>query len=247
ICYSVGYLGGTFLGTKGLDKITKGVKGLISGGKGATSNSLDDIGRYGLNSLDDIIEKAGIQSVDDLTRIGVTSAEDLAKLGVNSVDDLAKLGINNIDELSKLGISRKDLSRVGIKGISEAETGGKLLSVDEYLRREEEAEKMYNTIRNYKTDVKKISQNTGMPEWRVRRIKEHVFNNDHILSDGVRRFDPNYDMANAWERLIKGEHVQSDIDLLNHEIFESKVESIFETNYRTAHDKTESTGRIWKP
>ncbi|MGO5117214.1 CdiA family toxin C-terminal domain-containing protein [Clostridium sporogenes] len=115
ICYSVGYLGGTFLGTKGLDKITKGVKGLISGGKGATINSLDDIGRYGLNSLDDIIEKAGIQSVDDLTRIGVTSAEDLSKLGVNSVDDLAKLGIDNIDELSKLGISADDLSRSGIK------------------------------------------------------------------------------------------------------------------------------------
>ncbi|WP_434297055.1 hypothetical protein [Clostridium sporogenes] len=120
ICYSVGYLAGTFLGTKGLDKITKGVKGLISGGKAATINSLDDIARYGLNSLDDIIEKAGIQSVDDLTRIGVTSAEDLSKLGVNSVDDLAKLGINNIDELSKLGVSAEDLSKAGIKGISKA-------------------------------------------------------------------------------------------------------------------------------
>ncbi|MGO5073028.1 hypothetical protein ACTQ4K_03575 [Clostridium sporogenes] len=115
ICYSVGYLGGTFLGTKGLDKITKGVKGLISGGKAATINSLDDIARYGLNSLDDIIEKAGIQTVDDLTRIGVTSAEDLSKLGVNSVDDLAKLGIHNIDELRKLGISSEELSKVGIK------------------------------------------------------------------------------------------------------------------------------------
>ncbi|EPY2279077.1 EndoU domain-containing protein, partial [Clostridium sporogenes] len=98
-----------------LDKITKGVKGLISGGKAATINSLDDIARYGLNSLDDIIEKAGIQSVDDLTRIGVTSAEDLSKLGVNSVDDLAKLGINNIDELRKLGILPEDLSKIGIK------------------------------------------------------------------------------------------------------------------------------------
>ncbi|NFQ68123.1 hypothetical protein FDG00_10940 [Clostridium sporogenes] len=115
ICYSVGYLGGTFLGTKDLDKIAKGVKGLISGGKAATINSLDDIARYGLNSLDDIIKKAGIQSVDDLTRIGVTSAEDLSKLGVNSVDDLARLGINNIDELKKLGISAEDLSKAGIK------------------------------------------------------------------------------------------------------------------------------------
>ncbi|MDU7253597.1 MAG: hypothetical protein E6274_14905 [Clostridium sp.] len=125
ICYSAGYLGGTFLGTKGLDKIAKGVKGLISGGKAATINSLDDIARYGLNSLDDIIEKSGIQSVDDLARIGVTSAEDLSKLGVNSVDDLAKLGIHNIDELRKLGISSEDLSRVGIKGAAEAIEGSK--------------------------------------------------------------------------------------------------------------------------
>ncbi|WPC42723.1 hypothetical protein [Clostridium sp. JS66] len=95
--------------------------------------------------------------------------------------------------------------------------------------------------------MKNISENTGIPEWRISRIKEHVFNNEHTLSDGVRRFDPNYDMANAWERLIKGEHVQSDLDLLNHEIFESKFESIFKTNYRTAHDMTESTGRIWNP
>ncbi|MGO5073035.1 CdiA family toxin C-terminal domain-containing protein [Clostridium sporogenes] len=116
ICYSAGYLGGTFLGTKSLDKIAKGVKGLISGGKVATINSLDDIARYGLNSLDDIIEKAGINSLDDLTRIGVTSAEDLSKLGVNSVDDLAKLGIHNIDELRKLGILPEDLSKAGIKG-----------------------------------------------------------------------------------------------------------------------------------
>ncbi|MEL5900598.1 hypothetical protein AAGC94_21530, partial [Clostridium sporogenes] len=117
ICYSAGYLGGTFFGTKSLDKIAKGVKGLISGGKAATINSLDDIAIYGLNSLDDIIEKAGIKSVDDLTRIGVTSSEDLAKLGVNSVDDLARLGINNIDELSKLGILPEDLSKAGIKGV----------------------------------------------------------------------------------------------------------------------------------
>ncbi|ADZ19448.1 hypothetical protein BJV85_003620 [Clostridium acetobutylicum] len=128
-----------------------------------------------------------------------------------------------------------------------AETGGKLLSVEEYLKREVEAEKMYDIIRNYTTDVKKISENTGIPESRINRIKEHVFYNEHIKTYEVGRFDPNYDMANAWERLIKGNYVQSDIDLLNHEIFESKFESIFKTDYSTAHSKTESTGRIWNP
>ncbi|EPY6471523.1 hypothetical protein ACWO4B_002166 [Clostridium sporogenes] len=143
ICYSVGYLGGTFLGTKCLDKITKGVKGLISGGKAATINSLDDIARYGLNSLDDIIEKAGIQSVDDLTRIGVTSAEDLSKLGVNSVDDLAKLGINNIDELRKLGVLPEDLSKIGIKINFENEIPRTAKEWNEFLSQKYGKDKVY--------------------------------------------------------------------------------------------------------
>ena len=40
---------------------------------------------------------------------------------------------------------------------------------------------------------------------------------------------------------------QNDIDLLNHEYFESKFESFYKTDYRTAHNKTEESGRIWDP
>ncbi|MCW6123189.1 YwqJ-related putative deaminase [Clostridium sporogenes] len=148
ICYSAGYLGGTFLGTKGLDKIAKGVKGLISGGKAATINSLDDIARYGLNSLDDIIEKAGIKSVDDLTRIGVTSAEDLSKAGIKGISNpelsridylrnkygkLTSEQINNrinlrgavndeLERLYKSGISKKELGPA-VAGVLDSETG----------------------------------------------------------------------------------------------------------------------------
>ncbi|EJO5348892.1 AHH domain-containing protein [Clostridium botulinum] len=69
ICYSVGYLGGTFLGTKGLDKITKGVKGLISGTETATIKSLEHGATQALKSIKDIVKKAGNQSIEELNKI----------------------------------------------------------------------------------------------------------------------------------------------------------------------------------
>jgi len=56
-------------------------------------------------------------------------------------------------------------------------------------------------------------------------------------------------MANAWDRLETGDFVQPDIDLLRHEIFESKFEGIFKTDYVTAHKATISphVNRTWTP
>ena len=93
----------------------------------------------------------------------------------------------------------------------------------------------------------KIAQNTGMPEWKISRIKDHVFSNEHILDAGVKRFDADPEIADAWYRLTNGTYNQNDIDLLNHEYFESKFESFYKTDYRTAHNKTEESGRIWDP
>ncbi|MMZ71179.1 hypothetical protein D1872_344490 [compost metagenome] len=56
-------------------------------------------------------------------------------------------------------------------------------------------------------------------------------------------------MAQAWQRLIDGKQTSNDINLLKHEIFESKFEGIFKTDYGRAHDATISpkVGRIWEP
>ena len=42
----------------------------------------------------------------------------------------------------------------------------------------------YENIRIDTTDISKIAQNTGMPEWKISRIKDHVFSNEHILDAG---------------------------------------------------------------
>ena len=43
--------------------------------------------------------------------------------------------------------------------------------------------------------------NTGMTEWKINRIKRHVFYNEHILDNGVKRFDADPEIADAWYSL----------------------------------------------
>ncbi|KKX57208.1 hypothetical protein X546_00470 [Brevibacillus borstelensis cifa_chp40] len=106
---------------------------------------------------------------------------------------------------------------------------------------------MYDSIRNSTSDVSTIAKNTGIPEWRIQRIKEHVFIKEHAKSSGYGRFDPDYEIAQAWQRLQNGTHTQKDIELLNHEIFESKFEGMFKTDYEKAHSAAEKSGRVWRP
>ncbi|WP_088549137.1 hypothetical protein [Paenibacillus aquistagni] len=138
-----------------------------------------------------------------------------------------------------------DSKKIG--GTGNIQTGGRNnLSVDEYFRLEAEASKMYDSIRVSTSDVQAISKNTGIAESRIQRIKDHVFNNEHIKSSGNGRFDPDYEIAQAWTRLQQGTYNKKDIDLLNHELFESRFEGIFKTNYETAHDAAVRSGRPWE-
>ncbi|MCM3367647.1 MULTISPECIES: ribonuclease YeeF family protein [Bacillus] len=137
--------------------------------------------------------------------------------------------------------------KIGFKSADRVQTGARELSIDAYLKQLDKAEEMYESFRKTKADIKPISKNTGMPEHRIQRIKEHLFIKEHIKEHGVGRFDSDYQIAQAWDRLQKGTYKKNDIDLLNHELFESKFEGIFKTDYRTAHDKTVESGRPWYP
>ncbi|MEA5514156.1 hypothetical protein [Nodularia sp. UHCC 0506] len=117
----------------------------------------------------------------------------------------------------------------------------------EYLKRFlEYAPEAYFAIRNT-DDVADIARNTGLAEFRIQRIKDHLFYREHQLDDRFGYFDPDPDIADAWIRLQQGNFNSEDLRLLEHEYFESKFESIFRTNYRTAHDATEHSGRLWNP
>ncbi|MBE5731448.1 MAG: hypothetical protein E7353_00305 [Clostridiales bacterium] len=74
------------------------------------------------------------------------------------------------------------------------------------------AELIYETFRNSKVDTVKISQITGYPIEDLEKIKEYIFNNDEFL--------PDYDQAQTWDRLRKGNPIEADYIFLKHELLE---------------------------
>jgi hypothetical protein len=127
------------------------------------------------------------------------------------------------------------------------QTGGRQVLNPSRIEGWDAAERAYGSIRADKTDISAIAQNTGMPEATIKRIKGHVFENVHLLDSGLRRFDADPNIVNSWNRLQQGDFSQSDLGFLAHERFEAKFESLFKTNYRTAHYAAERSGRVWKP
>lgn len=143
-----------------------------------------------------------------------------------------------------------DDAALGATSINEFVTGARKYQygqkLDDHTRWEKYAPEAYEYIRQA-DDIAEISRNTGIPEYRVRRIKSHLFEWEHQLDDRFGRFDADPDIADAWERLRRGDYTHEDLRLLDHEYFESKFERIFKTDYRTAHDATLRSGRTWNP
>lgn len=88
---------------------------------------------------------------------------------------------------------------------------------------ESHAIRAYESIRHQTTDCEKISKNTGLSEERVFLVKAYIFFSQHRLVDGIKRFDPSYEMAESWRRLSgkNKQHIQPhDLLLLKHELYE---------------------------
>jgi hypothetical protein len=102
----------------------------------------------------------------------------------------------------------------------------------------------YEAIRQAHDDVVVIARYTGMRVSWIARIKAHLFDRTHRLDDGVRRFDADPLIINAWRRLREGAQTPKDRQLLEHELFEARFEGIFQTDYRTAHEATNRSGRL---
>jgi hypothetical protein len=252
------------------------VSGAISGTIGEAFDTINDYRDDGKQSLGERIATVGVNTViagagDVAIRAGSKVLAStmkfvsgkLSKIKVPNFEEIRKKVLENIGEskaaretsnygeyLKKEKELLKEIEKKGVlEGTGKVQSGGKsdIFDPDEYLRNLDKADEMYDTFRSSTTDVASITRNTGMKDSRVQRIKEHLFIKEHIKDHGVGRFDADYDIAQAWERLQKGTYNQSDIDLLNHELFESRFEGIFKTNYRTAHDKTLESGRPWNP
>ena len=101
------------------------------------------------------------------------------------------------------------------------------------------AEKKWLDIRESKDDVKRIATNTGIDEQTIQQIKAHIFHKAHKKRYETAPFDADYDMAKAWERLVAGNMVKADLELLKHEFAESLLMGNQEMDYDTAHNIVE--------
>lgn len=103
---------------------------------------------------------------------------------------------------------------------------------------EAHAELYYESIRNRvsDSDVEKIARNINFPEKVVKDIKNHIFLDEHDFGQGlVGRFDPDYHIAQAWQRLETGKHTELDIMFLKHELVELTQMKKHGYIYKDAH------------
>ncbi|MCL2019191.1 MAG: hypothetical protein FWG70_05460 [Oscillospiraceae bacterium] len=104
-------------------------------------------------------------------------------------------------------------------------------------RMDEHAERFYEAIRKRTSDIEAIAKNTGLSVEDIHKIKRHVFLNTYELDGDIpQTFDPNYDMAVSWQRLIDGKDIREmDLIMLRHELMENKLMTEQNLSYKEAH------------
>lgn len=103
-------------------------------------------------------------------------------------------------------------------------------------KQQKHAELYYREIRKRKNDVLKIVNATGWKAEHIEMIKNHVFIQEHLLEGRLQRFYPNYDQAQAWQRLTEGKSIKgSDIVFLRHEFVELTQMRLYGYKYYQAH------------
>ncbi|WP_242629192.1 LysM peptidoglycan-binding domain-containing protein [Xanthomonas oryzae] len=120
---------------------------------------------------------------------------------------------------------------------------------------EQIADELYNSIRASSVDVQNISASTGFKIENIQKVKDHVFNNEHVLDSyvdwgvpsRVGRFDSNLAQAEAWQRLENGTHTVQDVTWMKHEIGERWYEQKYNAGYLESHKRVEQRwpGNPW--
>ncbi len=109
-------------------------------------------------------------------------------------------------------------------------------------KREKHAASYYEEIRNRKPTyvVSRIAKNANISKKSAQNIYEHVFINKHAFKDGeVRHFDPDYDMAESFRRILEGKNIKPhDIVMIKHENLELNLMKKYNLLYEDAHEIT---------
>ncbi len=88
----------------------------------------------------------------------------------------------------------------------------------------EHAERYYAFVRSTNSDIDKIAENTGLDMETISVVKNYLFIDEHDLGGMSKRFDPNYEIAQSWQRLWQGENIlKHDLTLIKHEEYEREL------------------------
>ncbi|WP_081254674.1 minor capsid protein, partial [Staphylococcus capitis] len=110
---------------------------------------------------------------------------------------------------------------------------------DEYgVKRRKHAQTYYNSVKNRDklAEIKTIANNVNMNEKAIKRVYEHLFENKYLLDNGIKQFDPDFYMAQSWQRLREGKNIKSmDVIMLKHEALEHFLMNKYYLSYKEAH------------
>ncbi|GHU57362.1 hypothetical protein AGMMS49975_22820 [Clostridia bacterium] len=114
------------------------------------------------------------------------------------------------------------------------QSGAKSL-MDIQLEKDASAIPMYEDIRKCQGDTEAISDSTIFNSKAIEEIRQHMFFTEHQLTGGLKPFDPDFDQASAWNRLVSGTHSELDVMMLKHEYVELTQMRLHNYNYEQAH------------
>ncbi len=120
-----------------------------------------------------------------------------------------------------------------------SESGALSNKNDEYgVKRRKQAQTYYNSVKNRDklAEIKTIANNVNMNEKAIKRVYEHLFKNKYLLDNGIKQFDPDFYMAQSWQRLREGKNIKSmDVIVLKHEALEHFLMNKYNLSYKEAY------------
>ncbi|HEV2600958.1 MAG TPA: hypothetical protein VGT41_01540 [Candidatus Babeliales bacterium] len=207
-------------------------EGFLATPEGVLLNASHDVGKS-KGVAQRVLDKAREKAITPEGKIpgGVSGSGNMGKM---ITPEMAHALLKESRELRQLQKTIERLKKTINKNIFKthyAETTG----IKQFEAAEAKAAFSYASIREAMNDINRVSKNTGLSQNIIRKIKEHVFFDEHILSNGIKRFAPDLDIAEAWNRLVDNKFVQADLTWLLHEYAESILMKGQQMDWRSAH------------
>ncbi len=157
---------------------------------------------------------------------GKPSPVSVPPVGAKVTDKVTAEERRELLSRNPVNVHNSSVDKSGESGIikSGAISGALDYEGEDYEKAKAHAKRYYDAVRKMTTDVNRIAENTGFSEELIQSIKDFVFNEKHDLGDTYDYFVPDYKMAQSWQRLIEGKHIQKhDLTLLHHEKMEREL------------------------